>query len=253
MTPAASTAGWTPGVRRQSALVAAALAPLPLWFVMANVLGGVAASLMASSDAQSLVGRLVSSGSLWALTGVTMALAVVGLRAPWGAFGLRVPRRPTALLTGAALGLAVAGVSVGLGLAVHAGWSHLLGAEAMVQVTAMEHATVNAELLRPLLSAGGLLSLVDLCVFTPLVEEWFFRGLVFGGLRPLGAGWAIAGTAVLFAGLHAIPSGFDAPSLLIGGLALGALRERTGSVWPGVALHGAYNAAVIGAVLVGWV
>jgi uncharacterized protein len=70
----------------------------------------------------------------------------------------------------------------------------------------------------------------------PLCEEVFFRGFVFAGLlRGMPAGWAIVLSALIFAVAHGDPGSFAV--LLIIGLALGFLRWRTKSLWPGIILH----------------
>lgn len=82
----------------------------------------------------------------------------------------------------------------------------------------------------------------------PLLEEWLCRGF----LQRLcadrwGAPAGIAVQAVLFAALHA-KNHLGWPHLLTAaafGLLAGALRQRTHSLWPGVAAHLAANAAVL--------
>lgn len=77
---------------------------------------------------------------------------------------------------------------------------------------------------------------VGIFVVIPLARELFFRGLLYGRLRRSApATLTIVVTAVLFAG-----SSLDwraMPSALLLGLALGWVRERTGSVVPAVAAH----------------
>jgi membrane protease YdiL (CAAX protease family) len=75
----------------------------------------------------------------------------------------------------------------------------------------------------------------------PVVEETFFRGFVYGGLRGrMGTRWAMFLGALVFALLH-----FSLDRLipiLVLGWALAWLYERTGSLVPGVILHAANNA-----------
>ena len=83
------------------------------------------------------------------------------------------------------------------------------------------------------------------CVAAPVVEELVFRGAVQQLAQPLGKGQAICLQAVLFALQHAGPAGM---AWALGcGLVLGALRERTGRVWPGVLLHTLNNLLVFAA------
>ena len=83
------------------------------------------------------------------------------------------------------------------------------------------------------------------CVAAPVVEELVFRGAVQQLAQPLGKGQAICLQAVLFALQHTGPAGMA--WALVCGLVLGALRERTGRVWPGVLLHTLNNLLVFAA------
>jgi membrane protease YdiL (CAAX protease family) len=81
-----------------------------------------------------------------------------------------------------------------------------------------------------------------LAIIAPFGEELFFRGLVYGLLRPAGRFWATAVSAVAFAVLHLEPAAFLGH--LGFGVYLASLREQTGSVWPSVATHGIANLAL---------
>lgn len=82
----------------------------------------------------------------------------------------------------------------------------------------------------------------------PFVEELLFRGVGFGLLRPFGRGVAVVGSAAAFAALHGLLEGFALIFLLGVGLAL--LREVTGSILPGFALHASFNAIAVTAAAV---
>jgi membrane protease YdiL (CAAX protease family) len=77
----------------------------------------------------------------------------------------------------------------------------------------------------------------------PLGEELFFRGLGVRALRFLGTIAAVVGTAVVFALGHAVLAAL--PPLVLFGLALGWVRLRADSIWPGVAAHGVYNGLAV--------
>jgi membrane protease YdiL (CAAX protease family) len=77
----------------------------------------------------------------------------------------------------------------------------------------------------------------------PFTEELFYRGLGVRAFRFLGGVWAIALTAVAFAFGHAVLAAL--PPLLFFGLALGWVRLRSDSVWPGIAAHAFYNALAV--------
>lgn len=89
--------------------------------------------------------------------------------------------------------------------------------------------------------AGRVLAWLRLCPIAALCEELVFRGAVQGLAAPLGR-WSVGMQAVLFAAAH----GTGAAGLysLGFGLGLGWLRRRTGSIWPGVLLHGLNNCIV---------
>jgi membrane protease YdiL (CAAX protease family) len=89
-----------------------------------------------------------------------------------------------------------------------------------------------------------LLLLLLLAVVTPLAEEIFFRGMLYPVMRKQwGIGWAIMLNALIFALLHFIP--VLIPGLLLLGLILAWMRERSGSIVPGILLHAAQNALVV--------
>lgn len=76
-------------------------------------------------------------------------------------------------------------------------------------------------------------------VVAPIVEEVMFRGVGFGLMRRHGPWLAILGTAAAFAAIHGLVEGF--PILFAFGAGLAWLRERTGSVYPCILLHGTFN------------
>jgi uncharacterized protein len=76
------------------------------------------------------------------------------------------------------------------------------------------------------------------CVCAPLAEELFFRGYFFGALRSNGF-WVAAGlTGLAFGTVHVFgsPIAFIVPLALLGA-GLCFIREKTGSLYPGIALH----------------
>jgi sodium transport system permease protein len=103
-----------------------------------------------------------------------------------------------------------------------------------------------AATLRPLVPTLKLF----LVIVPALLEEWFFRGFLFGALRQrLGAGATIATVALLFGVAHYVfvPE-FGAvrllPSILMG-FALGLVRETSGSILPTMLLHACHNGLLI--------
>jgi hypothetical protein len=103
---------------------------------------------------------------------------------------------------------------------------------------------------------------VFVCVIAPIVEEFFFRGFIFGALRRMrvviaghniGTWVAAAITGILFGLAHTgsasaqylIPLGFL-------GFMLCWLRWRTGSLYPCMALHSLNNALALGIAQLHW-
>jgi membrane protease YdiL (CAAX protease family) len=86
-------------------------------------------------------------------------------------------------------------------------------------------------------------ALVLLGMLVPLAEELLFRGLGFAAVPR----FAVPVTATAFAIAHGLPALL--PPVFVAGLALGELRRRTGSLWPGVAAHVTVNVLGIVAAL----
>jgi uncharacterized protein len=77
----------------------------------------------------------------------------------------------------------------------------------------------------------------------PLGEELIFRGLFFGWLRRHLSLWPAAIiSALVFAAIHGIP--VVMPPVLVLGIAFAWLYEKTGSLWPAIAVHAFHNALV---------
>lgn len=77
-------------------------------------------------------------------------------------------------------------------------------------------------------------------------EEFCFRGMLFGGLRkgmPLWAAVVISG--LVFGGLHALTGVTAVPPLMVFGMILALLYDRTGSILPGMILHALNNTVAL--------
>ncbi|MEZ4302328.1 MAG: type II CAAX endopeptidase family protein, partial [Polyangiaceae bacterium] len=91
---------------------------------------------------------------------------------------------------------------------------------------------------------------VGLLVTTPLVEELFFRGALFGTLRRRHGNIAVVVmVSMLFALVHQLPQ----VMLPIGmvGAAIAFLRVASGSIWPGFVAHLGFNAVTFYVIATG--
>ena len=82
----------------------------------------------------------------------------------------------------------------------------------------------------------GVTFVVTVCA--PLAEEFFFRGYFFGALRNMGLWPAALLTGLAFGLVHVAgsPIAFILPLAFLGAM-LCFIRERTGSLYPGIGLH----------------
>jgi membrane protease YdiL (CAAX protease family) len=92
--------------------------------------------------------------------------------------------------------------------------------------------------------------LVLLCVLVPIGEEVFFRGFIFSTLRRWGWAWAVTLSSLLFAAVHLQVVHFF-PILLLG-VVLAVLYQRTGSLVASIAVHGVNNLIAALASLYNW-
>jgi membrane protease YdiL (CAAX protease family) len=90
---------------------------------------------------------------------------------------------------------------------------------------------------------------VAVVLVAPVVEETFFRGFVFGGLRArYDWRWAAAISAALFAAAHAQIT-FFIPAFILGYL-FAYLYQKSNSIWPGMILHTLVNGLAMTIVFV---
>ena len=92
-------------------------------------------------------------------------------------------------------------------------------------------------------------------LIAPFMEELIFRAVFFSFFEyRVGLGFAVAGTAVLFAAMH-IPEYWGAWShvlmILLVGFVFSLARGISGSLVPSVILHTAYNAALMSGLFLG--
>lgn len=101
-----------------------------------------------------------------------------------------------------------------------------------------------------------VLMLLMAVVAAPVLEEILFRGLIQTALlNELGTEYRrtiILATAVFFGGMHASAAAWQTlPALAVFGVILGWLYERTGSLWPPILVHAAFNVLNVLMVMAG--
>ncbi len=95
-----------------------------------------------------------------------------------------------------------------------------------------------------------VLSAVLTCVIAPICEEFLFRGFIFTALRNWrGTLPAAVITGLVFGGVHAQSApALDLVPLAVLGFGLCLLYRRTGSLYPGIAVHSLNNSIAFAAL-----
>lgn len=199
--------------------------------VLLPLVGGVStAPLMPGEEAGfELLPVVLSILVQSALTLLALYVVVLRLRGlSWRDLGLVAP--PSGWMVRAFLLAVLAVPAVGL---VNLVVQSTLGAPIEnPQIEALSPVALSFENFMVMLLLAGLL--------VPLVEELAFRGLLQGWIRErLGPAPAIVLSALIFALMHGIPMLIPA-LMLVGGL-LAWLYERSGSLWPAIAMHASFN------------
>lgn len=89
-------------------------------------------------------------------------------------------------------------------------------------------------------------------ILGPLVEEAFFRGALFGGLRRQHGPWmSVLIVTALFAGAHGSSQLFI--PLFAVGIVVTLLRSASGSLWPCLTAHMTFNAIPVLGMAFGWI
>ena len=205
--------------------------PFVGWSILASlfIAGSFASREISTEDTQNIFydyGFAVTTIVYYAiLVGLTFALAIPYPRTP-RALGLNPFRwRWAGIAIGLIIGVLI--VSVLLEPLLHGGREQGLSPDEWQP----EHA-------RAFLLNGIIISTV-----VPFTEELFFRGLGVRALRFLGGMSAVVITGFVFGFSHGILGAL--PPLILFGIALGWVRLRSDSVWPGILAHGFYNAVGI--------
>lgn len=80
-----------------------------------------------------------------------------------------------------------------------------------------------------------LVYFLSLCIITPFFEEFVFRGVIFGALRPYGKVLAVLGSGLMFGLVHGNISQFVYATIF--GIMLAVVREKTGDLKSVIVLH----------------
>jgi membrane protease YdiL (CAAX protease family) len=90
-------------------------------------------------------------------------------------------------------------------------------------------------------AAAFVANFLVVAIVAPIVEELTFRGVGYSVLEPFGRWFAIVAVGVTFGLAHGLVEAL--PILVAFGAGLAWLRSDTGSVYPGILLHAAFNGA----------
>jgi uncharacterized protein len=235
------------------------LPPWRLWVVPAGVafgfiggevgiivVDGIGAASGASvshpTPAMTIIGSIVFD---LCFLGAAIALAAVTSRTRPADFGLRRVSWRVAVA-----GVAAAAVAYYVVTALYATVFAIHATDKLPKEFGVSHST-----------AALVGTAVFVCAIAPMAEETFFRGFIFGGLRRLPATvggrelgpWIAATITGILFGLAHYDSAQPAFLIPLGflGFVLCLLRWRTGSLYPGMALHSANNSLALG-VQLGW-
>jgi len=140
-------------------------------------------------------------------------------------------RRPTSWARAA-----VIGVGIGIAMAV------LLGLLSPLLKPGQEQGLTPTRW-EPSHAAAYIGNAIVIAVVAPIVEELTFRGLGYSLLEPLGRWVAIVLVGLLFGLAHGLVEAF--PFLAAFGAMLAYLRSRVDSVYPGMIVHGLFNAVAL--------
>ena len=140
-------------------------------------------------------------------------------------------RRPTSWWTAAKIGF-----GIGIGMA-------LLSILLNPLLHPGREQGITPDTWQPEHAAAYVVNGLVITIVAPLVEELTFRGLGYSLLAPWGRWIAIVGTGVAFGLAHGLVQAF--PVLAAFGIGLAYMRSRVKSVYPGMVVHGLFNAVAL--------
>jgi len=172
-----------------------------------------------STVANSLVQYAVIAAIVYAIAGLGTRRELLALRRPtswWVALGIGV---------GIIVGMTV--LTTLLGPVLHPG----------------REQGVTPDVWRPSHAAAYVANGLVICIVAPIVEELTFRGLGYSLLERFGRWTAIVLVGIAFGLAHGLVEAL--PFLAAFGAALAYLRSKVNSVYPGMFVHGLFNAVAL--------
>jgi membrane protease YdiL (CAAX protease family) len=88
-------------------------------------------------------------------------------------------------------------------------------------------------------AAAYIVNSILICTWIPFVEELTYRGVGYSALERFGRWPAILGVGLIFGLSHGLVTSL--PVIVAFGCILAWIRSETGSVFPGMVLHGMFN------------
>lgn len=217
-----------------------------LYVFVVFLVSSVLFSALAESASQKLGSKGVVSDLIFVLIANAAAflVGILTLRVQSERFGIDVGDiglRMHGLLRSVKQGLA--GYSAALPLMFVA-----LAVSAGLQETVFRQFQTAEHPIVPMMSGGGIalwLVAALAVVLAPIIEEIFFRGVLYCGLRSRMGMWGAAVfSGLLFASIHpTLPTGF-LPIMALG-IVLAVLREKTGSLYPCMVSHALNNGIML--------
>jgi membrane protease YdiL (CAAX protease family) len=178
-----------------------------------------------STVANTLVQYAIIGAIVYAIGGLGNRRQLFALRRPtswWVAAGI-----------GVAIGIGMAVLTAALGPLLHPG----------------REQGVTPDVWEPNHAWAYVANGVVICIVAPIVEEITFRGLGYSLLVRFGKWTAIALVGIAFALAHGLVEAF--PFLAAFGAGLAYLRSRVDSVYPGMIVHGLFNAVALAVAVSG--
>lgn len=216
------------GRERRSSPTKPVVSALGLYFVMLLTTIVVAAIVVWGDQAASAAGEVKAELAIGIVDSIIVLL--------WCAFSWTSIRSGLRVLAAGKWYLAAVGVAlVTFALAG-------IAVEVLVRVFDIDQILYTQPFLE--LGYGWGLIILLVCVQPAVIEELAFRGVMLSALRRvLDSRDAIVVSALLFMVIHLTVLSF--PHLFIIGLALGYLRVKTGSLYPGMLAHFVHNLLVV--------